>query len=377
MSSHHDPIGLYLHIPFCRSKCPYCDFCSYPRPDADTVDAYVTELTRRMAAWGETCHGRTVDTVYLGGGTPTLLSGTQAERLLTAVYRHFAIDPDAEVTVECNPGTAERGALSTWHSLRVNRISMGAQSAQPAELKALGRLHNWDDVCRTVGDARAVGIDNINVDFMIGIPHQTRESLADTLTRAVALFPDHLSAYCLQLEDGTPFARRGAAALSLPDDDEVAARYVLAATRLKDAGYEHYEISNFAKAGKRSRHNTHTWQAREYLGLGVAAHSYLSGERFGNSRDLAAFLRGEDITAERNVLTPDEMADEAVMLGLRLKEGIDEAAFAARFGVDFDSRYGKQCDFFAARGLLTRTDGRTALTEAGWMVSNAVLAAIL
>ncbi len=373
----HHPLGLYLHIPFCKSKCPYCDFCSYPRPEANTVDAYVTELTRRMVAWGETCRGCTIDTVYLGGGTPTLLSVPQADRLLTAVHKNFVIAPAAEVTLECNPATADRDALAAWHALGVNRLSMGAQSAQATELKALGRLHTWDDVCRTIEDARAVGMDNINVDFMIGVPHQTRASLTDTLTRAVALAPDHLSAYCLQLEDGTPFARRGATALALPDDDEVAARYELAASLLRNAGYEHYEISNFAREGRRSCHNTHTWQAREYLGLGVAAHSYLHGERFGNSRDLEAFLRGEDIAAERHSLTPDEMADEAVMLGLRLREGVDEAAFEKRFGVNFEQRYGVACAPFVARGLMIRSAGRTAFSEAGWLVSNAILAELL
>lgn len=370
-------IGLYLHIPFCKSKCPYCDFCSFPRPSNEMVDAYIAELTRRAAVWGERCRDRTVDTLYIGGGTPTLLTPAQADRLLTAIYQAFRLETDAEVTVECNPATADREALRVWHTLGVNRLSMGAQSADPSELSALGRLHSWDDVCHTVEDARAAGIHNINVDFMIGIPRQTRESLTDTLTRAVALAPDHLSAYCLQLEEGTPFARRGASALSLPDDDEVAARYELAAALLREAGYEHYEISNFALSGKRSRHNTHTWQAREYLGLGVAAHSYLNGERFGQGRDLSAFLRGEDITVERYTMTPEERADEAVMLGLRLREGVEETDFRERFGVDFSDRYEKKCTPFVANGLMTRKNGRTALTEAGWLVSNAILSAIL
>lgn len=370
-------VGLYLHIPFCRSRCPYCDFCTFPRPDPATVDAYVDELVRRVTAGGIACRDRRVDTVYLGGGTPTMLTAAQAERLLTAVYDAFSVTSDAEITVECNPATADRAALTAWRSLGVNRLSMGAQSASSAELQALGRLHRWEDVCRTVEDARAAGIRRINLDFMIGVPRQTRVSLTDTLTRAVSLAPDHLSAYCLQLEEGTPFARRGAAALGLADDDEVAARYELAAALLRGAGYEHYEISNFALPGHRSRHNVHTWQAREYLGLGVAAHGYLNGERYGQSRDLAAFLRGEDITEERYVLTPETAADEAVMLGLRLREGIDEAEFRDRFGIDFETRYGAKCARPVAEGLMTRSGGRTAMTEAGWLVSNAILAMIL
>lgn len=370
-------MGMYIHIPFCKSKCPYCDFCSFPHPKAEVVEAYVAELIGRMETWGKRCTHRSVDTVYFGGGTPTLLTAEQVGRLTAAVHRHFSVEADAEITVECNPATADRARLQAWRNGGVNRMSMGAQSAQPEELKALGRLHSWDDVCRTVEDARAVGIHNVNVDFMVGVPHQTRDSLMDTLARAVALDPDHLSAYCLMLEEGTPFARKGAAVLGLPDDEEVAARYELASTFLREVGYEHYEISNYAKEGRRSRHNTHTWQAGEYLGLGVAAHSYLDGERFGNSRDLTAFLRGEDITEERYTLTSEEMADEAVMLGLRLREGVDEAELTTHFGVDFEERYGRKCTPFVPAGLMTRVDGRVALTEKGWMVSNAILAEIL
>ena len=370
-------MGMYIHIPFCKSKCPYCDFCSFPHPRAEVVEAYVTQLIQRMEAWGEICHGRTVDTVYVGGGTPTLLPAAQVERLMGAVHRHFTVEAHAEVTVECNPATADRATLGVWRACGVNRLSIGAQSAQREELKALGRLHDWTAVCRTVTDARAEGIHNINVDFMVGIPQQTRESLLDTLVRAVALEPDHLSAYCLMLEEGTLYARRGATALGLPDDDEVAVRYEMASAFLREAGYEHYEISNYAREGKRSLHNLHTWQAREYLGLGVAAHSYLNGQRFGNGRDVEAFLDGLDIAEERYILTAEERADEAVMLGLRLREGVDEADFAARFGVCFEERYGERCAPFVTQGLMIREGGRTALTEAGWMVSNAVLSELL
>jgi oxygen-independent coproporphyrinogen-3 oxidase len=370
-------MGMYLHIPFCKSKCPYCDFCSMPRPDAELVETYVNELVRRMSAWGERCRGRAVDTVYLGGGTPTLLTAPQAERIMRAIHDCFSVDSGAEVTVECNPATADREALAHWRELGVNRLSMGAQSAQRDELKALGRLHTWDDVCRTVEDARTVGIDNVNVDFMMGVPHQTLDTLADTLHRAIALDPDHLSAYCLILEEGTPYARRGADALGLPDEDTVADMYDAASAIIREAGYEHYEISNYAKPGRRSRHNLHTWQAREYLGLGVAAHSYLNGERFGNSRDLSAFLRGEDITCERYALTPRERADEAMMLGLRLREGIDEKAFFDRFGIDLWERYGERCAPYLKQGMLIRESGRVRLCERGWMVSNTILADLL
>ncbi len=379
-----EPFGVYIHIPFCRSKCPYCDFCSFPRPAEDTMRAYTDELIRRMRTWGESpdVAGRTVDTVYLGGGTPTLLPPDCVADLTQAVRDAFSVLSDAEITVECNPATADRAALAVWRAGGVNRLSMGAQSAQDAELRALGRLHRWSDVESCVADARAVGIDNINLDFMLGIPHQTPETLADTLTRALSLAPRHLSAYTLMLEEGTPFYRRGRAALGLPADgdeadDRAVSLWEQATATLSSAGYEHYEISNFARAGFRSRHNLHTWQCRDYLGLGVAAHSCMRGVRFGQSRDMAAFLRGEDITEFRDVLTAEDRMTEYVMLALRLSDGIDETDFAARFGRDFRSVYGERCAPFLASGLMERIGSRVRLSERGFPVSNAILSEIL
>ena len=381
-------MGLYLHIPFCRSKCPYCDFCSIPHPRAGVMEDYTAELTRRIRAAGA-CYGELtggdlppVDTVYVGGGTPTLLPPDSARVLMEAVHESFRVLPDAEITVEGNPAAADREALAAWRSGGVNRLSLGAQSAQEDELRALGRLHRWADVERTVTDARTVGIDNVNLDFMLGIPHQTEESLADTLDRAISLAPQHLSAYTLMLEEGTPFARRGRAGLGLPaDGDEADERAVAlweqAAARITAAGFEHYEISNFARDGYRSRHNLHTWQSHDYLGLGVAAHSCLGGVRFGNSRDLDAFLRGEDITEFRESSTPDEQEGEYVMLALRLSDGIDEREFSARFGHGFFETRAAALRPFVDAGFVTRCGDRTRLTPRGWTVSNAILAELI
>ncbi len=388
------PIGLYLHIPFCRSKCPYCDFCSFPRPSESLMEAYTHELARRILRAGETyAHKansdrgttlakRTADTVYFGGGTPTLLPPSCIRELFKAIRTAFDILPDAEITVEGNPAAAGRETLAVWHECGVNRLSLGSQSAQAEELKALGRLHRWEDVEKTVSDARAVGIENINLDFMLGIPHQTPASLSDTLTHALALEPTHLSAYTLMLEEGTPFHRRGRAALGLPADESEADETAVtlweqACAMLREAGYEHYEISNFAKIGFRSRHNLHTWQCRDYLGLGVAAHSCMKGMRFGNSRDLEAFLRGEDITEFTEVLTPADREAEYVMLSLRLSDGIDEAEFSRRFGRDFRHIYGSRCIPFIAGGFMAREGGRVFLTERGFPVSNAILAELI
>ena len=389
-----EPIGLYLHIPFCRSKCPYCDFCSFPRPSAELMEAYTHELARRIREAGDrytevihthegtTSLPREVDTVYFGGGTPTLLPESCIRELFHAIYASFAVLPDAEITVEGNPAAATREALSVWRSCGVNRLSLGAQSAQPDELKALGRLHRWEDVEQTVSDARFVGIQNINLDFMLGIPHQTPETLADTLTRALSLEPAHLSAYTLMLEEGTPFARRGRASLGLPVDEEEADDMAVtlweqACGLLREADFEHYEISNFSRKGFRSRHNLHTWQCRDYLGLGVAAHSCMDGVRFGNSRDLEAFLRGADVTEFTEALTASDREAEFIMLSLRLSDGIDEKEFFSRFGRDFWHTYGKICIPYTVSGLMKRDGGRVYLTEAGFPVSNAILAELI
>lgn len=388
-----EPIGLYLHIPFCRSKCPYCDFCSYPRPTAERMEAYTRELAHRIREAGKLYsavpHNGTgttsripVDTVYFGGGTPTLLPNACIRELFDAIYAAFDVLPDAEITVEGNPATTDGDGLAVWRGNGVNRLSLGAQSAQADELKALGRLHRWEDVCRTVADARAAGIENINLDFMLGIPHQTPETLADTLSRALALEPTHMSAYTLMLEEGTPFYRRGRESLGLPADEDTAdeqavALWEQASATLRGAGYEHYEISNYARPGYRSRHNLHTWQCRDYLGLGVAAHSCMNGVRFGQSRDMEGFLRGEDITEFREELTLADREAEYIMLALRLSDGVDEGEFAFRFGRDFWHTYGDFCIPYIDGGFLCREGGRVFLTERGFPVSNAILSDLL
>ena len=375
------PVGLYLHIPFCRSKCPYCDFCSFPRPAADVVEDYVTELCRRLRAAGPAVT-EPVDTIYIGGGTPTLLTPRQADRLTEAVRAAFRILPGAEWTVEGNPAAVTAEGLAAFAAGGVNRLSLGAQSAHASELKALGRLHGWNDVVEAVRLTRRAGIENINLDFMLGIPGQTPDSLQRTLEAAVSLEPAHLSAYCLIIEEGTPFGRRGRAALGLPEDDETAdeqaaAFYEQASAYLRSAGYEHYEISNYARPGCRSQHNLHTWQDRAYLGFGPGAYSYYGGARYGQSRDLAAFLRGEDITVDRYVPDSAGQMEEYIMLNLRLREGFSEADFASRFGEDFMETRGGVCAPLLSHGLMVREGGRIRLTERGWLVSNSILAELI
>ena len=369
-----EPIGLYLHIPFCRSKCVYCDFCSFPRPDEALMSAYVDELIRRMER--APARDREVDTVYFGGGTPSLLPPHLVRKLTEAIHANFRILPDAEITVECNP-TGEID-WTPWVAGGINRVSMGVQSMQDVELHRLGRRHRAADVSRTVADVRRAGIRNVNLDVMLGIPEQTAASLEDTLEKMLALEPTHLSAYCLTVEDGTPLDRLLAEGrIAIPDEEQTLALYEQVCRTLASHGWEHYEISNFARDGFRSRHNTHTWQYREYLGLGVAAHSFLDGERFGNSRDMDAFLRGEDIVIERNRPTGDEMISEYVMLALRLSDGLCEQDFLLRFGKSINHALDAPLDPFIQQGLMTHKNGRIALTEQGFSVSNAILSDIL
>lgn len=301
-----DTLGIYLHIPFCLKKCLYCDFCSFPvEGDKDVREAYCRELCRRMRNARALCSDRTVDTVYIGGGTPTLLPADCFSMLFDTLRESFSLSPDCEISCECNPATADGVLLGHIRTLGVNRLSIGLQSMHANELAALGRLHSTADFLSVFSTARKVGFDNISVDLMYGIPEQSPESFSATLDAVCALSPEHVSAYGLKIEENTPFFLRRNT-LPLPDEDAEFSMYRLCTDKLAAAGYAKYEISNFAKPGRECRHNLRYWQEEEYLGFGVAAHSCFGGERFGNSRDLAAFLAGEDITAERHRVGGEE-----------------------------------------------------------------------
>ena len=370
-----DTLGLYVHVPFCRSKCLYCDFCSFPRMDREAVSAYVDEVCRRMIDASAQAAKYTVDTVYFGGGTPTLLPISAFSRLLDTIRKHYSLSEDCEITAECNPATADFAYLSALRALGVNRLSIGLQSAHENELRALGRAHTFADFVAVFADARRAGFDNISADLMYGIPHQTIESFRASLEALCELSPEHISAYGLKIEEGTPFFSKKDA-LPLPDEDTEYHMYQALSHVLCENGYHKYEISNFAKEGRHSRHNLRYWHGEEYLGFGVAAHSYFGGVRFGNSRDMNAFLRGEDITEERICLSAHEQEEEFVMLALRLAEGISKADFLARTGEDFEARYPTVRRMIAG-GFMKDENGRIAFTDEGFFVSNAILAEML
>lgn len=368
-------LGLYLHIPFCLKKCNYCDFCSFPGTDDVQMNRYANELCRRMEQSLPDPREWQIDTVYFGGGTPTLLPIENFSHVFEVLRRKADLAPDCEITCECNPATADFAKLSALHRLGVNRLSLGLQSTDDHELALLGRAHDYRQFLQTFFAAREAGFDNISVDLMYGIPDQTPQSFEKSLSELAELAPEHISSYCLSIEEGTAFARCRDS-LKRPDEDEEYAMYCTMTELLSRYGYQKYEISNFAKPGYPSRHNLRYWQRKDYLGFGVAAHSCFSGIRFGNSRDLRGFLDGKDITEERYVLGDYDRLCEWILLGLRTAAGLDEAAF--------EKKTGKRLDFLCPRlsywvenGCLRRENGRIFFVDRGFFVSNSVLSDLL
>lgn len=369
-------LGLYIHVPFCLKKCHYCDFHSAPATSA-VRNAYLAALKAHLAAKAPEATGRAVDTVYFGGGTPSLLTAEEITSVLDTVRHHYHVLDTAEITVECNPATFKEGFFEALRASGVNRVSVGLQSAKENELRLLGRPHGFGEFLTTVTAAKRAGIDNISVDVMFGIPEQTKKTLDETLDAVLSVAPTHISAYGLRVEEGTPFFDIQDR-LKLPDDDTVADMQLQIAARLAAAGYLHYEISNYARDGYRSRHNTRYWLGEDYLGFGAAAHSYFGGVRYAAPADTAAYVAAitqGDLAAvecECTVIAGKEAREEYVMLRMRLFEGLDEAEFAARFGASFEEAYG-DVSHLVAGGFLVREGGRLAFTEKGMYVSNAIL----
>ncbi|MCQ2354960.1 MAG: radical SAM family heme chaperone HemW [Clostridia bacterium] len=377
------PLGLYIHIPFCRSKCEYCDFCSFVPSNSGVVEHYTDALILQMEDWSERCRGYEIDSIYFGGGTPTYLDMKHFSRIMDAVYGNFHVTRDAEISTECNPATVDFKYLKALRKNHVNRISIGVQSANANELKALGRIHSYEDFVKTYDDARKAGFDNVSVDLMYGIPLQTEESFGKTVSTITSLEPEHLSLYALKIEDNTPFARKRDK-LVLPGEDAEYNMYMRAVEYLKTKGYERYEISNFSKRGFASLHNLKYWHCDEYLGLGASASSYFEGQRFVTTRAVRDYIDGlEIIDSNIDIVTAcddigsKESMDEYVMLGMRLEEGVNIADFEDRFSLSFHEKYGKLLDEYVDDGFVIATPQSYRFTTMGMFVSNYILSSIL
>lgn len=376
-----DNAGLYIHIPFCRQKCLYCDFPSFAGREGEQ-ERYTAALLAEMEARAAECGGREFGSVFFGGGTPTALPLPLLERLARKAFDSFRIAPDAEITVEANPGTLDRGTARALRGMGFNRLSMGVQAWQNHLLGRLGRIHTIEDFLENYRIVREEGFRNVNIDLMFALPGQEMEEWLETLEQAAALEPEHISAYSLILEEGTPFYAEWEAGRLEPVPEELDREmYHAAVDFLAGKGYAQYEISNFARPGRQSRHNRLYWQAGEYLGLGLGAHSYWQGARFHNPYDMGEYIRAAGSTAaleqERVENTVQDMMEEFMFLGLRLTEGVSFAAFRERFGRELEEVYGGQVAELAGQGLLERDVAGIRLTRRGIDVSNVVFGKFL
>ncbi len=374
---------LYIHIPFCVRKCAYCDFLSFPQTK-EVIQQYVKKLMEEIRWAGKQYPNRAISSIFIGGGTPSILEAEQMTAIIQAVRDSFYIEETAEISIEANPGTVTEEKLRAYKNVGINRISFGLQSAESKELQLLGRIHTYEEFLESYQMARICGFDNINVDLMSALPGQTVESWEETLTRVAKLEPEHISAYSLIIEEGTPFyekygEERGEGIL--PDEDSEREMYHRTKAILKDMGYERYEISNYAKPGRECRHNVGYWTGVPYLGLGLGASSYMDGCRFCNNSDLEEYLQQEPGKRfDEIVLSEQDMQEEYFFVGLRLVKGVSIKGFEEKFGMTAESVYPGLFERLIHEGgaEIDEKDGdHFRLTEFGMDVSNYIMACFL
>ena len=372
-------LSLYIHIPFCVKKCEYCDF--YSLCDLSLKTKYVNALIAQIKDFRSEAKNKLVDTIYFGGGTPSLLSGDDMLLIMKAVRSVFRIAEEAEISMEANPGTLNPEKLSAYREAGINRLSLGLQSADSEELKRLGRIHTREEFESSFLLARLEGFQNINVDIMYALPDQTEQTLSDTLDYVIALDPDHISFYGLKIEPETPFGRDETIEAALPVEDTQADMYLNSVEKLENAGFLQYEISNFSKPGFECIHNLKNWKCRDYLGFGPAAHSFFDGKRFSYKKDINAFiadpLKRDQLYDEYEQLTYGDVAWQFVMLGFRLRLGIDVIEYEERFGDDFDARYLEKMAPFIDKQYILKTKNGYRLSRRGLLISNYILSEIL
>lgn len=395
------PLGLYLHFPFCVRKCRYCDFLSFPSGEAGR-EIYLERLKEEIKARGAIYQDYNIETLFIGGGTPSLMTGQQLTELLDTVRASFHVSPVGEWTMECNPGTTDAETLRIYRNAGINRLSFGLQSMNDEELKYLGRIHTAKQFAENYQAARRVGFENINIDLMSALPGQTTASWLDTLNKAAAFEPEHLSAYSLIIEEETPFwdlygddrsgeadmdgiiadgggGQQGKAAiLTLPDEDSERQMYHLTKRSLAEKGYERYEISNYARKGFECRHNLIYWQRKDYLGLGLGAASMVGNRRFSNVSDMTSYMHDWSYCQEE-ILDRKAQIEETMFLGLRCTAGVSDRMFTEKFGQSMMDIYGDIIRKYLSEGFLiyNPSDGRLAFSEAGTDVSNWILSDFL
>ena len=370
------PLELYVHIPFCVRKCQYCDFLSGPS-DEETKDRYIEALLKEIRA-AEHTEDYEIVSVFIGGGTPSALKAEAIASIMSTLQEQFFFCEDAEVTIEANPGTVDLEKLTIYRNVGINRLSLGLQSTDAEELKLLGRIHSYEEFLKSYEWAREAGFSNINIDLMFAIPGQTGEAWRQHLYQVAELNPEHISAYSLIIEEGTPFAEQN---LDLPDEDIEYQMYEDTAEILERYGYRQYEISNYAKQGYMCRHNAGYWQRREYLGFGLGASSLYRGMRFSNTRRMQEYLKEsrnpDQIRKDVTVLSRNERIEEFMFLGLRMTEGISEKKFEENFDVRLMDVYGDILQKYEETGFMEHIETKWRLTRKGIHVSNHILADFL
>lgn len=370
-------IGIYIHIPFCIQKCYYCDFCSFDKlqnKQAEYVDALIKEI--------KNTHNKSellIKTVYIGGGTPSILNANELKQVMEAIKTNFLLSKDCEITVEMNPGTVTKEKLQIYKDSGINRLSIGLQSTNDEILKELGRIHNYKQFEDIYEEARALGFNNINVDLMIGLPNQTIDDVSKSLKDIIQKNPEHISVYSLILEDDTKLKNLiEEGNLSLPDEDTERAMYWTVKNTLEKNGYNHYEISNFSKLGYESKHNTDCWNQKEYIGFGIAAHSYFNNIRYSNICDINEYVKNiNSKDFEKNVIIHEiqeeqDKMNEYMILGLRMIKGVNEQIFKEKFSKDVNDVYKKSIEKLINLELISNEKGIIKLTKKGIDFANIV-----
>lgn len=370
------PLSIYIHIPFCIKKCLYCDFPSYGGCE-NIYDDYVSALCSEIKDNASAFLDCEIKTIFIGGGTPTVLSSKHIGKIIDSVLEKYDVSSNAEITSEANPGTIDFNKLFEMQSMCINRLSIGVQAWQDRLLQKLGRIHTRETFVNNFHEARRAGFKNINCDLMFSLPTQTIDDWEETLENILKLEPEHISAYSLIIEDGTPFKKMYDEGCLCPVDDDLDRKmYYLCKEMLKDKGYEQYEISNFAKHGVESRHNCVYWQTNEYIGFGLGAHSYFDGKRFHNPLNMEKYIKAKGsfskLHEQIEILNEKEKIEEFMFMGLRMNKGIEKTEFKARFGFEIEDVYEKELLQLIEEKLLNDCSGRIFLTEYGMDVSNYV-----